>query len=177
MRSTSWTFRGGILLGALVALNGFALLKFNTARDEAVTAIRDADLCEQVANRIAALRSKPVIAGSVSLPADNLSRRIEAAVRGAGVAGDDLASIEPDPASRIGDSSYLEKPTTIQLRNVSLTQVAQLLCALAGDAGGLRVKSLRLTTPPQEQSENLWSCEFTLSYLIYSPLAAPRQRS
>jgi hypothetical protein len=167
--------RSGLFLGALVALDLFSIWNLDAARDRSVHAIQDAALCQHLADRIIALQSKPAIAGSAALAQDNLSRRIEAAVRGAGVAGEDLASIEPDPPVRAGDSPYLEKPTSVQLRNVSLQQLARLLCQLAADGSGLRIKSLRLTAPPEEQTGNLWSVEFTLTYLIYSPLPVPRQ--
>jgi len=166
--------RGGLFLAALAALDLFSFWSLEAARDRAVQATRDAALCQHLAERIVALQSKPTIAGSAALAQDNLSRRIEAAVRGAGVAGDDLASIEPDPSVRVGDTAYLEKPTTVQLREVTLQQLARLLCQLTQDGGELRIKSLRLTAPPEEQTGNLWSVEFALTYLIYSPLPAPR---
>jgi hypothetical protein len=70
---------------------------------------------------------------------------------------------------RVADSAYLEKPTTVQLRTVSLSQLVDFLCQLSGGENGPQVKALRLTTPHLTEDDNRWSVELTLTYLIYSP--------
>jgi hypothetical protein len=167
--------RYSILLVLLAGLDLYSVLYLNDSRDRALQAKHDTEICRNLAHRIVALQSKPTIAGSAAPDQDNLTRRIEDAARVAGVSADNLASIEPDPSARIGDTSYVEKPTVVQIRNVNLQQLASMLCRLADDGSGLRIESLRLTVPPEQPDGNLWSAEFTLTYLIYLPLPTARQ--
>jgi hypothetical protein len=161
-----------VLVGALATLDVWGYCTMTAARQRAIRANQDAETCNQLAARILTLESKPAIAAGKEQAQQELSRRIELAARSIGIAGDNLASIEPDPAIRIADTAYLEKPTTVQLREITLSQLAGLLCELSGDGTGLRIKSLRLTCPPQKQDGDLWSAEFTVIYLIYAPLPA-----
>jgi hypothetical protein len=158
-----------ILTFGLLAANGYGGWALMQARSNADIAIADAARCRSLSNQIVALKTKPTIAGTREQAQEELTARIEAAAKIFGITGDNLASITPEPAQRLADSVYLEKPTTIQLRQVTLAQVAGLLCRLATDGTGLRIKSLRLSAPPQSGNTDVWSAETTITYLIYSP--------
>jgi hypothetical protein len=140
------------------------------SKDAAQTAVQSARQSEQSAARIIALQAKPTVAGTREEAVNRLASRFEAAARALGIAGDNIASIVPDQPARIADSAYLEQATTVQLRQVTLVQLVDLLCGLADDDSGLRIKALRLSTPLQQKTGDGWSAELTATYLIYSPL-------
>src|SRR5208337_3958325 len=96
----------GILLTALLGLNlwGYGFLAASKTR--AAHAAQNADLCQQLAARIIALKSEPAIAGTREQAQQELSRRIESVARSAGVTGDNLAAIDPDAAVRAADTAY-----------------------------------------------------------------------
>jgi hypothetical protein len=159
----------------LISLNVFACLALSESQDRAAQAAQDARLCRQLADRIERLRTRPAIAGSKEQAQEALSQRIEAAARACNINGDNLATIAPEAAARLADTAYLEKPTSVQLRAVSLAQLIDFLCTLSSDESGLRVKALRLTAPHAREDDNRWSVELTVVYLIYAP--APRESS
>jgi hypothetical protein len=143
--------------------------EFSESQTYAIRATRDAEQCARLAARITVLRTKPTIAGVGEQAPEELARRIEAGANALGIEGDNLASIEPDPAARVAGTAYLEKPTTVQLRQVTLAQLIDLLCQISQSGQNLQIKALRLTSPPHEDEGGRWSAELTVSYLIYSP--------
>jgi hypothetical protein len=168
-----------IILVVLVALsvlilNAWSYWSMDESRSQARRAQVDAALCQKLSQEILELQRKPAIAGTREQATEELAARVELAARQSGISGDNLASIAPDAAVRVGDSDYLEKATSVQLRAVTLNQLAGLFGEISTE-GSLRVKSLRLTAPPQDSSvghgpTELWSAEFSIAYLIYSPL-------
>jgi hypothetical protein len=161
-----------LILFALAAADLVCYWEFSESQSYAFRAIHDADKCGQMAARIILLRSKPTLAGAVEQAPEELARRIESTANALGIEGDNLASIEPDPAVRVADTSYLEKPTTVQLRQVTLAQLIDLLCGISESGQNLQIKALRLTSPPHEDEGGRWSAELTVTYLIYSPQSA-----
>jgi len=162
-----------LLIGVgLIAADAWCYLGIlGAARDRAASATADAELCQRLARQIMALQAKPAVADTQEQAQDQLSARIESDAHRFGITGDNLASIDPEPAERVADTVYLEKPTVLQLRQVSLEQLINLLCQISGDGSGLRIKALRLSVPPQNQQGNLWSAEVTVTYLIYAPVS------
>ena len=80
-----------------------------------------------------------------------MTAQIEEAAKVSGIAGSEhRAAIDPEPASRLGDSSYLEKPTLIQLREAKLPQVIALLSRLTGfeSAASTRYGQSEARRPP-----------------------------
>jgi len=154
-----------------VGLDGWCYWAMTQAKAAAVFAAQDADRCRSLATQIIALQDKPVVAGTQEHPFEQLTDRIEAAAKAYGIAGDThLASIAPEQPTRVLDTAYIEKPTTIELRDAKLPQIIGLIERLALDGSALRVKSLRLTAPPHQEDGDLWSAELTVAYLIYSPI-------
>jgi hypothetical protein len=71
----------------------------------------------------------------------------------------------------VGDTPYLQKPTTLELQGVSLTQLASFLYHLTSEPG-LVVRDLRIRSPRRDDVGSQWNAEATLTYLIYSPQRA-----
>jgi hypothetical protein len=158
----------------LFTLDGWSYWSMDRSRSEAQRAQTDAALCQKLSNDILELQKKPAIAGTREQATEELAARIESAAKQSGIGADSLASIAPEPAVRVGDSDYLEKATSVQLREVTLNQLAGLFGEISSEGSGLQIKSLRLTAPPQDlstehKSSELWSAEFSIAYLIYSP--------
>lgn len=160
---------GGLLVIVLVAADLCSYWVMTIAKDEASIGLRDAAVCQRLADQIVVLKTKPAIANTAEEAQETLSARIESIANRFGITGDNLASIDPAPAIRVADTVYLEKPTVVQFRQITLTQLINLLCQLSGDGNGLQIKALRLSTPPQSQNNASWSAELTVTYLIYSP--------
>lgn len=170
MKSKRTNLLIALLLACLLCLTGWSYWVMDQGQSQAAQAQHDAQACQVLSQQILSLRQKPAIADTKEQAVEQLSKRIETAARAAGIQGDNLAAIAPDPAVRLGDSVYLEKPTTVQLRQVTLAQLLNLAGQLSQGEGNLRIKSLRLSTSVQNDTGNLWSAEMTITYLIYSPL-------
>ncbi len=156
---------------ALVLADGWSYWMMTRSKDDAQAALADAQTCQTLGAQMVAMQSKPAVANSQEQAFEQLTARIEAAAQSSGIAGSEhLAAIDPEPAARLGDTAYLEKPTVIQLREATLPQIVTLLSHLTQSQAGLRVKALRLSAPPQKEDTDLWSAQITLTYLIYSPL-------
>jgi hypothetical protein len=160
---------GAILLGT----NLLAWTLFDRAKSDANDSVRDAQASQQLAARIASLKTQPAMAGTSQQAIEELAARVQASAQSFGINADDIASIAPDAPARLADSPYLEQSTTVELRELTLVQLVDLLYALSNHQSGLRIKALHLTAPPQKIGGNTWSAEITVSSLIYSPETSP----
>jgi hypothetical protein len=102
-----------------------------------------------------------------------LGQRTEAALQKAQVAATALEGVYPQTVRPVGDSPYLQKPTVLALKGVTLRQLTSFLVALT-DGSGLTVKDLRLRIPHGDAARDLWDAEVTLTCLIYEPPAKPK---
>ncbi len=153
----------------LVALNLWAWSILSEHRQAAADADRDVAVCRQLANRIAHLKDKPTVAGSREIEATELSQKIERAATANQIAPAALTRISPESARRVGDTSYLEKPTTVLLSGISLRQLADFLYAMSTGSSVMSVQRIWITAPRDEGTSDRWTVEVTLSYLIYAP--------
>jgi hypothetical protein len=101
--------------------------------------------------------------------AAEITQMIDAASQKAKIAPAKLVRITPNPPRRVGESVYKEKPTQILLKEVTLSQVVEMLYDLSQGENPLIPKSIRLTTPRNQDTGNLWDGEIVLTYLIYDP--------
>ena len=145
-------------------------------RQAARYASEDLAACRALTCEIASLRQKPKVATTEAMGAGELGQRIQAASRQAGMGEASIEGIYPQPARRMGDSPYVQKPTVLALRGVSLPQVAAFLYHLSAD-GGLSVRDLRLRSPHSEAPQDTWDAEVTVTVLVYSPAAKARTDS
>jgi hypothetical protein len=80
--------------------------------------------------------------------------------------------IAPAAPRRIGESPYLEHPTQLLLRQVTLAQVFSFLHALSDGGSPLEARSIRLSAAREDPTGTQWTVELTLSYKLYSPIPA-----
>jgi hypothetical protein len=160
----------GILLALLVLTAGWSLQVMWQARTEADAATKGLKECNRLAARIAVLNQLPTMASDRERLGAELNGPLEQAAQAAGIASDRLVRIVPEPAQRIGDSAYKEKPTRVIVKNVGLRPLITMVHRLTQSDGGWSLSTLRLTAPSRDATENLWTAELVFTYLVYEPL-------
>ncbi len=162
-----------ILLGMMAGLLALAALwsyqQMEARKLSAQQAQADLVDCRSLAGKIRQSRAVPCLATSKEPAASESIAQIEQAVRSAGIAPNSLDRITPEMPRRVGDTAYKEKPTQVQLRKVSLRQVAALAYNLRIADVALNTGSVRLSAPRDDDTTDLWNAELVLTYLIYDP--------
>jgi hypothetical protein len=156
---------GTIIIAVLLAM-GWSYEQLTDSRAAEFSARQDLADCRQMVDQIQSLRQRPAVAGTTALGAADLSRRIENAAGIANFADGCIVRIDPEPARRLGETNYLEMPTLLELRHVTLQQTFTFLHSLSGE---LAVHDIRLTAPRGEETGDRWTVETTLTYTVYSP--------
>jgi type II secretory pathway pseudopilin PulG len=160
-----------ILFGALVA--GLALtaswahMRYTESRRSAERAAENLTACQELARSIRHLKRKPTIADNKELEVNKLTRRIQKAVRSAGASRSSIVQIDPQPARRLRDTAYKEKPTRLTLQELSMRELLDALDTLT-EGASLRVERVRMS-PPQRGLAHNWDAEVTVAYLIFEP--------
>ncbi len=137
-------------------------------KQKARIAAKDVARCEQLVQSIMRLRGKPTVAMTEAMEVQELGQRIESASSKAQLPNAALEGVFPQPPGRVEGSPYLQKPTSLVMRGVSLPQLTTFLHDLTNDTG-MNVRDLRLRTPHGQVDDHIWDAEATLTYLIYSP--------
>lgn len=141
------------------------------ARRAAVEAADNARVCTDLSHRIVDLKKKPeLISGSMSSTAQ-IAQSVEAAMVQAEIPAEKLVRIEPRSAKRFEKTPFLEQPSHLELRDVSMEQLVRFLHALATN-NRLEATDLRLHAPRSSSSDSgpeIWSAELVLTNIIYSP--------
>jgi len=137
-------------------------------RDAARQAAEDVATCRRHAHQIETLRRKPAVASAEAMGTLELGRHIDDASRRADLDTSSLDGVFPQSPRRIGSSSYLETPTTLVLRRVTLRQATLFLYYLT-DGSGMTVHDLRLRMPRNKADRDAWDAEATLTGLVYAP--------
>lgn len=165
-----------LLLVLLMAATGWAFMRLADRRTAAQDAADQLAEAQQLIAQIEALREKPVLAGVQEMPPTDLAQLIEQAAQQARLDTAQIVRIWPEPARRLGETPYRQKPTQLLLRNVSLEQLTRFLLQLVQGPYQLRVSGLRLSAPRSlaaggagDSGGNRWVAEVTLTYLLYSP--------
>jgi hypothetical protein len=158
-----------VLVLALLLLVGWSYSHLTDQQDATQRAVADTALCNDLAERIRLLQTKPAVAASQDVQDAEMARHIEAAVHAAQMSTDSVQRISSQSPRRLGESPYVEAPTQLLLRHATLEQLAGFLHHLITQCPGLEVRALRLAEPRETDSSNQWSIEITLTYLIYSP--------
>lgn len=165
-RITIWL---GVLVTLLAIIGAWSYGQLAEARRAGAAAAGDLEACRSLAGHIRRYRQQPARAAEFERASTETTAPIEQAAREAELRDGQLERITPKPPRRLGDSVYKEKPTEVQLRDVSLKQVYDLLSRLTAPQVGLSVRSIRLTAPRPEDTEDRWNCEVELTYLIFDP--------
>jgi hypothetical protein len=123
------------------------------------------------------LNRLPHLAAEDERVASETTASIEVAAKTAGIRPEALVRITPAMPQRLGDTVYKEKPTHIQLRNVTLAQVVRMMHAAVTSPQRLQPRSLRITAPERDDNGETWNAEIVVAYLIYEPLHTETKRS
>jgi len=160
------------LVVLLVLLGVFAVMGLRhlaDARAAAEGAAGDLADCRRHGRDIDRLRGRPAMAAERERGSAELSAPIEQAAKAAGIPADRLVRISPEPAQRVGETAYKEKPTRVFLKNSRLKALVTMAHALGAPETGLDLKSLRLTVPSRDATQGTWSAELVFAYLLYEP--------
>jgi hypothetical protein len=169
------TLKTSVMLGtmvlALLALTGWSFSRLTESRDAALAAERDLAESRATVARMEALRQRPA-AGTTESGQAAFSRRVDEAARTAGFAASEVNNIVPEPPQRVNNSNEMEVPTQVRLQGVTLEQVFTFLHAMSAETDddgnvrdtGVRLKSIRLSTPRDEDAGDRWTVESTLTY-------------
>ena len=166
----------GLLLAMLVGGVVWSVDWMLGRRQAARYAAEDMASCRELARDIESLRQKPKVAATEAMGAGELGQRIQAASRQANMGEASIEGIYPQPPHRVGESPYVQKPTALALRGVSLPQLAAFLYHLSAD-GGLSVRDLRLRSPHSDAAQDTWDAEVTVTVLVYAPAGKGRTDS
>ncbi len=160
-----WVLCGLLLIAAL-----WSLALCTQARRALFTAADDLQTCHELAENIRQLRDQPTVVRSTEMELPELTSQLSACLSGAGIAQDHLSRISPQPAARIGDTPFKERPTEIVLRKVAIKQLAQFLAGAAEQSRTLYFKQLRLSAANDgSAADDQWNVEITMGYRIYAP--------
>jgi len=167
------TRRMSIYSAALLILaftwTGWSLLQLLDTRAAAQVAAGDLADCLRWEGEITRLRTQPATATDRTLQKTELAAPIEKAAHEAGIPSGRLMLINPEQAQRLDETDYKKIPWRVDLKNVTLKQVAQMVHAITTGPAGLDLESIRLTAPSRDATEGTWSAELVFVYLVYEP--------
>lgn len=142
--------------------------QFVYQKQRALQASEDLKECSLMVQKIKTLRHRPTLATERERLSDEITGLVERMALSAGL-GADIVRITHEPAQRIGDSAYTEKPTRITVRKTRLRRLVTLLHGLTRGEHGLRAQTLRLSPNRPDEDADSWDAEFVVTYLIYDP--------
>ena len=154
------------LAAVLAAALAWSWEYFEDQRSAAFAAAEETESCRRLADQIAAQRRSAVANTPELVRQLELTRRIAHAAVDAHLPARVLDRIENDPPRHAADGAYLEKPTRIVLRGVTLRQLVTLLHAVGRPAEGVRVERIHLSAPSESPESQAWSAEATLLQIL-----------
>lgn len=165
----------GLLTLCLLGVTGWSHGRLGHARTAATAAAADLAACQQLGSSIRRLAG-PAQADANRPHLNELARQIEHATREAQINPDSLISISHDPANRVGDTPYERKSTHVLFRQVTLRQMVTFMRTVTAQSNGPRATRIRLFAPDEQDTQDQWTSEATLTYLIWSPRIRAAQR-
>lgn len=157
-----------VMLAMLSTAVAWSLGDLVEKKEAARFSAEDLQACKDMADQISLLRKGPTIATSREMQGRELGARIDTAARQAGLSSDALVSRDGLSARKLRNQPYLQKPTQLTLRGVTMPQLISFLRGLTVDSG-LSVQDLNLTASPAASPAETWDVITTVTYLIYSP--------
>ena len=161
----------------LLLFVGLAVLAFwlqgelGRARRGALEAATSAKTCREYSDRIVELKKKPeLISGTMSTTAQ-IAQSIEVAMQEIGIPAANLVRIEPRSSIRHEKTPFLQQPSHLELRDVTMEQLVRFLHVLS-TRNRLEATDLRLHAPRSSVTESgpeIWNVELVLTNTIYSP--------
>jgi hypothetical protein len=155
-----------VLLGVSAVWGYRHMARQRSSAEAAAEGLRE---CRRLAANIKAARQRPAIAADAEAIGGEIQAAIEQSAASAGIAADKLSRITPEPAGRLADTVYKEKPTHVRLTDVTLKQLTGFLHTLATRHTGLTARSIDIRAPKREDTGPLWIADVTVTYLIYDP--------
>ena len=141
----------------------------------------------------------PVAATAEASPGE-IAERVATARRAVGLSEVVIREVQPSPAVRVGTSDYLQRSTRLDLRGVTLAELAAFVAAIEDESASLVASSVHLTPPrgrtgraaepagselPNDGRPAItadsgvaeqWNVELTLTQTIVSPMVADERR-
>jgi hypothetical protein len=171
MNRQSWLVIIMMLLMCYITLHGWQLMSARKAAAE--SAGEDLGKCRRYAAAIRQLRKKPQIADGQEDLADNIRRIAQETAQAADIPSSSLKAVRSESPSRLGETAYKDKPTRIRLLKVTPRQAVKFVHALTNNHG-LHPKAIEMAVPDRNSTENLWTVDIVVTYLIYDPPSADR---
>jgi hypothetical protein len=168
---------GVTLAAALCGGMAVGAVRLAAAREAADAAAADLAECRRLAGTIESPRALSIARHADARAGDagtEVTRRVESAAKSAGLPAGAIERIEPAPVRPLenatgGGRGASEKPTTVQLRGVSLRQALTFFHVVAGAGrSSLRLSQVRLTAAPADDANDRWAVESTLTYPMRS---------
>lgn len=170
------------LLAALLAA-GWSASTWSAARRDAVESARDLRECQRLRDQIVAARAAPSVASERELRPADVSRALNDALRKADIEPDQLVRVAPaSPKRSTANSAYEERPTQLQLRDLTLKQIVRFIDELAGEprsdgSASLGTRSIRLSAADASAKDGDWSADVLIGYWIYAPRTTSSPRA
>jgi hypothetical protein len=140
------------------------------AEDAGANLIRCRDLLQQIQS----LKAGPIQASLDVQSQKELSSLLQQSAQIAKIPETSVASIRPESTHRIGKTSYIEQPTHVELRQISLGQLVTFLQEVTIRDPRVLPTSLRLSVPRAQPTapSDQWQAEIILTHLVFSPESA-----
>jgi hypothetical protein len=135
--------------------------------------------CRTLATKIVALQAAPQKASLAGQSLTALTAIIEQAAVKATINASDIVRIDPQALRRAGDTPYKEQATEVELRSVTLKQLAGFVTNIRDNDSNLQIQTIRLRVPHDatDGAEEKWLAEAILTQRIYAPKSTtPRSR-
>jgi hypothetical protein len=163
--------------GALLLADAWLGWNWLQGREELQADCEQLISCDALGERIAKLRGAPAKVEETARTSAVLAKLIESAAQQAGIAADRIVHVAPAEPRRIGDTTYLEQTTALELRAVTLRQLIELTLRIRRVAPQLNFPSVAIRTPPGDpnsaSSSELWNVQLTLTAHVFAPKIRP----
>jgi hypothetical protein len=159
-----------VLIGLFI-LALFLYGELRRLRRAAQEAADNAQRCQELAQRVIELKKKPeLISGSMSSTAQ-IAQSVESAMIQAEISAEKLVRIEPRSGKRFEKTPFLEQPSHLEFREITLEQLIRFLHTLSTqnrlETMDLRIHASR--SAAAESGPEIWNAELVLTNIIYFP--------
>jgi len=167
-------YRGLLLIVVALLLVWLVVscLRWHAQLKAARSAVQELADCRMLAAHIEALRANPTNVSLHTQTQQQINTWVQRAAEVAEIPKKEIRSVLPQPVRRLAKTPHVQHPTTVEIWQTSLGQLSRFLSELSALEAGLQPTSIRLTaprTPPRATQTEVWTCELTLTYLVFSP--------
>ncbi|MCA9214545.1 MAG: hypothetical protein KDB27_15845 [Planctomycetales bacterium] len=162
-----------LAIGAAVAI-AHGSICCASSKSSALAAAQNLEACRELTNRIMGLRNEASSASLRQQSSSELTSKLESAAASSGIRSSDLIRINPQQPRRAGKTAYLQEVTEVDLRRVTLQQLARFLLSAVGEDSAMYVSSIRINAPRNSDAngQETWDAEVSLTRLVFSPQSA-----